>query len=76
EHYDFIYVDMRQHFEGREELLTENGYSNADGHRVYADEIYKELFSAVEEKRPATDLTDDGVFLSSEKIAEIKEKTN
>jgi hemerythrin len=76
EHYDFIYVDMRQHFEGREELLTENGYPNVDGHKVYADAIYEELFSAVEEKRPATDLKDDGVFLSSEKIAEIKEKIN
>ena len=75
EHYDFLYVDMREHFEGREELLTENGYPNVEGHKVYADAIYEELFSAVEEKRPSTVLKDEGVFLTSEKIAEIKEKT-
>lgn len=74
EHYGFIYVDMREHFEGREELLTENGYPNAEGHKKYAEVIFEKLQSAIDEGREATELKETGVFLSPEQVAEI-EKT-
>ncbi len=76
EHYGFLYVDMREHFAGREDLITENGYPNAEGHKKYAEVILEELKNAVEERRSATELKEKGVFLTAEQIAEIQTTVN
>ena len=75
EHYELLYVDMRPLFVGKEaELTFDDGYPNESGHQLYADEIFRVLKAAVEEKRSAKEFKTTGVFLTSEEIKEIDRK--
>ena len=72
EHYELLYVDMRPHFEGKNaELTFEDGFPNEEGHKLYADEIFKVLKNAVELGTPTKEYKATGVFLTSEEIQEI-----
>lgn len=72
EHYELLCVDMRPHFESEgETLVDEDGEPNEQGHQLYADEIFKSLREAVDEKRDARELKLEGVFLTNEEFAEI-----
>ena len=69
EHYELLCVDMRSPFESSQEtLLFEDGEPNEQGHQLYADEIFKVLKKAVEEKRGTKELKTTGVFLTSEEF--------
>ena len=72
EHYELLCVDMRPHFESDgEALVDEDGEPNAQGHQLYADEIFNALRKAVDEKRGPNALKTSGVFLTNEEFAEI-----
>ncbi len=72
EHYELLCVDMRPHFENEgKALINDEGEPNAQGHQLYADEIFKTLREAVEEKRGSNSLKTSGVFLTNEEFAEI-----
>ena len=75
EHYELLFVDMRPLFVGKEaELTFDDGYPNESGHQLYAEEIFKVLKAAVEEKRSAKEFKATGVFLTSEEIKETDKK--
>ena len=72
EHYELLYVDMRPYFEGKTETLTfEDGMPNEEGHKLYAEVIYKALSKAVEERRGTKEFKTTAVFLTSEEIEKV-----
>ncbi len=69
EYYGAVCVDMRPHFEGREEeLLTQQGYPNVKGNEVYADAIIEKIKEAVDTDKQLFACPEEFLFESKPQI--------